>query len=170
MELVMVEGAQQHQPVEIGAPPERPVVDVVHIAVTGRSVTARGPTVMIAGDDCGPQPPRGRPFVATEFDHATPGHEDAVHDRITGEQGGGHGTELDGRRTDRAIERPGANRPTRLTHPTVAPGRSAQCPFPRTQRTTGHQTIEFLGDRHRTAGHGRRLQLRQLDDERHVGP
>ena len=50
MEQVMVEAAEQHEPMQVGTPAGHPVVDVVDIAPARRSGTARRPTVMVPGD------------------------------------------------------------------------------------------------------------------------
>ena len=82
MEQMVMEGAQQHQPIEIGAPAVDPVIDVMHIAEPSLALTPRRSTVTVTGDHRSTQRCRRGANLAAEIDDPTLDGEHSLHDRI----------------------------------------------------------------------------------------
>lgn len=85
MEQVMVETAQQHEPVQIGATAGHPVVDVVDIAPARRTGAARRPTVMVPGDHGSAQRRGNAANCSAELEHMATIGDDPLENGIAGE-------------------------------------------------------------------------------------
>lgn len=86
VEQVMVEAAEQYEPMQVGATACDPVIDVVDIAPAGRTGTARRPTVMVAGNHGSAQGRRNTANSSSEFEHMATAGDDPLKYGIAGER------------------------------------------------------------------------------------